>query len=152
MGTMRERNVEISPRREGRRHARNNLVVHPRGAKLFRFFATPTEDERIAPFESDNSPPCSPFPNQELVNVRIFVGVIAGQIPHANFPSGRRREIEQAFRCENVVQHHLGLSQEFDRPQGQQPWIARPRPDECDWNRVTIRRLTKRIHKLARPK
>jgi len=107
---VRQGQFEVRPGRDRRGHTRHDLVTETRGAKRLGFFAPAAEDQRVAALEPHDGLAGRCGLNELEVDVRVLVGVLAGQVAHAHALRGRRGEVEQPLRHELVVQHEVGAA------------------------------------------
>ena len=120
MLTMREREAKAGGGAEGGSDAGNNFNGYAGGGEDVHFFAAPPENEGIAALEANHKLACERLFDEQLADVVLRHGVIAGHLADKNAFGRRRDEFKNPVADEIVVDDDLGLLQQaraFERDQ-----------------------------------
>ena len=124
---MRDRNARVIRRRDDGRNARHHFKWNLRRRQSLCFLAAATENVGIAALEPDDAfARARPGDEQRGDFVLRHRHVFSARDEFG----GRRREAEQGGIDERVVEHHVGVPEQFRAAQREQPRVARTGPDE----------------------
>ena len=123
-----DRDPGVGGRGDAGGHARDHLEGQPRGAQRLRLLAAAPEDERVAALEADDAATGADVVDQQAQGLLLGDLLAAADLAHVDELGVRRRVGQRLGRRELVEEDDVGLAQDLDRPQRQQPRVARARP------------------------
>ena len=93
-----------------RADAGNDLERYSRSAKRFGLLPSPTEDERIAAFEPDDTMTAARMGDEEIVNLLLRESVVAGSLAD-EYPARLRGNLFQQGRIDQpIIDHYVGAA------------------------------------------
>ncbi len=132
MIAMGQRHAGVGRDSEGRGHARHNFIRNPSGFQRFELFAAAPKNERIATFETDNVPTSARALDHHLADLFLRKRVCRFFLADVNALGMFRREIEQRFGSEMIVQNGVRDREQLAAFPGNQVGIARSASDQVD--------------------
>ena len=108
-----QRNLGVSARGKSGGDAGDNFVGNARFAQRFCFLGSSAEDQGVAPLEVNDGFALPRLVDQALVDVGPALGMLAGQISHAQGLGIGSGQFERAWRGEIVVKNEVRLAQAF---------------------------------------
>ena len=132
------RNTRVSRHRDCRGNARNDLKFYAGSDKLQGFFAAAPEHERVTALEARNHA-TGKFTgelHQQLVDFGLFDLVVRRHLAHIDHLGFRIAESENRGRNETVIDHHVGLLNDFLAAERQEPRVTRTRTDQIDFSKT----------------
>jgi hypothetical protein len=132
VGAMRDRNPGVCGSGQRGRNARHDLERDAGRGQLLRFFATASEDERIAAFEPDDRFPFLRFVDQELVDLLLRQRVFRCTLADVDNFRALRRAIRDGVGDESIDGDEIGACDEVRGADRQETGIAGTGTDEKD--------------------
>ena len=94
--------------------------------QLFNFFATATENKRIAALEAQYTFAFFGQSDQALIDLLLRQCVLGALFAHIDTFSIAAAQLDNRRRYQAVVQHHIGLLHQAQGTEGQQVRVTRP--------------------------
>jgi len=145
---MGQRNASGSQRSNRGGDARNRDHLDTVAAQEIRLFAAATEDERVAAFEAQDTPPGACLTQHERVELVLRQAVPALRLADIEAVGVAADTVEDLGPDQLVVEHHVRLLHQLHGPDGQQVGITRPGAHEIDHPGLRPRGVVQEAHHL----
>jgi len=125
-------NARIGGYGHGGGDAGNHLEGDPRGSQNLRLFASPAEDEGVAPLQAGHHISLPRFRHEEAVDLFLGEGVVAPLLPRVDQPGVFPGVIQEFLADQMIVNNHPGPADGLGALHRDQPRIAGTGADDVN--------------------